>query len=69
MWCCGKDGQAKSDVKNFVSVFRGLRKEIDSVKAMGSKEVGGFGEESNVMNSDEHTKEFQNVEFDPRLRD
>ena len=31
------------------------------MKAIGSKEVGGVSEESNVMKLDEHTKEFQNV--------
>ena len=47
---------------------------IDSVKAIGLKEVGGVDEESNAMNSDEYTKEVQYVfdsisvaEFEPRL--
>ena len=48
-------------MKNFVIVFRCLKREIDSVNAIGSKEVGGVSGESNVMNSDEHTEEFQNV--------
>ena len=31
------------------------------MEAIGLREVGGVGEESNVMNSDECTKEFQRV--------
>ena len=47
------------------------------MKAIGSNEVGGVNQESNVVNADEHTKEVQCVcvcvfdstvaEFDPRL--
>ena len=67
--------QQRWTVKNFVLIVsRGLTREIDSVKAIGSKDVGGVSEESNVINSDEYAKEFQNVfnsvsvvEFDPRL--
>ena len=41
-------------VKNVVMIVsRGLRTEIDSVKAIGLREVGGVDEESIVMNSDE----------------
>ena len=43
------------------------------MEAIGLREVGGVGVESNVMNSDECTKEFQRVfdsidvaEFDPK---
>ena len=50
MSCCNED------VNNFVIVSRGLKRETDSVKATGSNEVGGVGEEPNVMNSDQHTK-------------
>ena len=72
MFCCSEDGQTKSHVHDYVIVSRGLEREIDSVKAIGLK-VGAVGEESNVMKSDENTKQFQNVvgrisavEFDPR---
>ena len=40
MCCCNKDGQTKIHVKNVVIVFRGLRGEIDSAKAIGSTVVG-----------------------------
>ena len=44
-------------MKNVVmSVSGGLRREIDSVNAIGLREVGGVDEESNVRNSDECTK-------------
>ena len=67
--------QTESHVKKVVmNVSKGLRRDIDSVKATGLREVGGVDEESNVMNSDECTKEVQRVfnsigvaEFDPRL--
>ena len=72
---CSKDGQTKIHVKDVVMAFRGLRREIDSVQAIGSREVGGVSEESIGMNSDEYTKEVQYVfgsisatEFDPRLQ-
>ena len=60
--CCNEDGQTKSHVKNVVMlVSRGLTREIDSVKEIGSNEVGGVGEESNVMKPDEYTNEIQYV--------
>ena len=59
--CCSKDGQTKVHVKNFMKiVFRGLRRVIDSVKVIGSKEVGMVSEDLR-MNSDEYTKEVQYV--------
>ena len=42
--CCNENGQAKDHVKNFVMIVSGgLKREIDSVKAVGWKEVGGVG--------------------------
>ena len=40
MCCCSEVGQTKSHVHDFVIVSRGLEREIDSVKAIGSKDVG-----------------------------
>ena len=75
MCCCNEDRQTESHVKNVVmNVSRGLRRENDSVRAIGLEEVGEVDEESNVMNSDECTKEVQHVfdsisvaEFDTRV--
>ena len=47
--CCSRDGQA------------GLKREIDSLKAVGSMEVGVPCEESNVLEIDEYAEELQNV--------
>ena len=75
MCCFNEDGPARDHVKHVVmNVSGGLKREIHSVKAIGSSEVGGVGEESNVMKPDEYTNEVQYVagrisavEFDPRL--
>ena len=75
MCCCNEDGQTKSHVKHVViTVSKVLRRELDSVRAIGLREVGGADEEPNVMYSDECTKTAQRVlgrivvaEFDPRL--
>ena len=72
---CSEDGQARDHVKNVVmNVSCGLNREIDSLKAIGSYDVGGVGEESNVMKPDENTKKvhcvvcrISSVGFDPRL--
>ena len=45
--CCNEDGETKSHVKNVVIVSRGLK-----------RETGGVGEQSNVMKSDEYTKDI-----------
>ena len=50
MRCYNRDGQAEKYTKKFVlAVLRGLTREIDSVKAIGSVEVGVTREESNVL--------------------
>ena len=74
MCCCNNDGQTWIHVNKFMIVSRGLKRGMASVKVIGSTEVGGVRWEPNVMNSDEHTKEFQSVfdsmsvvELDPRL--
>ena len=60
--CYNKSGQAKNDMKNFVvAVLKGLNREIDSVKAIGSMEVGVTCEEPNVSELDEYAEELQNV--------
>ena len=42
MSCCNEDRQTESHVKDVVmNVSRGLRREIDSVKVIGLREVGG----------------------------
>ena len=62
MCCCNVDGQARDHVKNVVmNASGGLKRKIDSVKTIGSYEVGGVGEEPNVMNPDEYTNEVQCV--------
>ena len=59
MCCCNEDGPKKSHVKNVVMIVSGgLKREIDSMKATGSNEVGRVGEESNVMKPDEYTYEM-----------
>ena len=60
--CYNKSGQAKNHMKNFVvAVLKGLKREIDSVKAIGSMEVGVTCEEPNVLELDEYAEELQNV--------
>ena len=60
--CYNKGGQAKNHLKNFVvAVLKGLKREIDSVKASGSMEVGVTCEEPNVLELDEYAEELQNV--------
>ena len=62
MCCCNKVKRTKIHVKNvLLMVYRGLKRENDSVKAIGSKEVGRAIEESNAMDS------ISVVEFDTRL--
>ena len=49
-------------MKNFVvAVLKGLKGEIDSVKAIGSMEVGVTCEEPNVLELDEYAEGLQNV--------
>ena len=48
------DGRAQNRMKNFVvAVLKGLKREIDSEKAIGSMEVGVTCEEPNVLEHDE----------------
>ena len=55
-------GQAKNRKKNFVvAVLKGLKREIDSLTAIGSMEVGVTCEEPNVLELDEYAEELQNV--------
>ena len=62
MCCCNKDERTKTHVKNVIlMVFRGLKRKNHSVKAIGSREVGRVGEESNAMDS------INVVEFDTRV--
>ena len=62
MCCCNKEKRTKIHVKNvMMMVLRGPKSENDSVKAIGSKEVGRAVEESNAMDS------IRVVEFDPRV--
>ena len=51
MCCCNKEKRTKIHVKNVMMVLRGLKRENDSVKAIGSKDVGRAVRESNVMDS------------------
>ena len=49
-------------MKKFVlTVLQALKREIDSVKSIGSMEGGFIGEESNVLELDEHAEELQHV--------
>ena len=58
--CFNKGGQAKNHMKNFVvAVFKGLKREIDSVN--GSMKVGVTCEEPNVLELDEYAEELHNV--------
>ena len=62
MRCYNRDGQAKSHMKKFVlAVLKGLKTEVDTVKAIGSMEVGVTCEEPNVLELDEYAEELQNV--------
>ena len=62
MRCSDKDGQAKNSTKKFVlAVMKGLKREIDSVKATGSMEVDVTCEEPKVQGPDEYAEELQNV--------
>ena len=48
----------KGHMKNFViAVLKGLKREMDSVKAIGSTEVGITCEEPNVLELDEYRLE------------
>ena len=44
-----------------VAVLKGLKREIDSVKAIGSMEVGVTCEEPDVLELDEYAEELHNV--------
>ena len=64
MCCCNKEKRIKIHVKNVtMMVLRDSKREreSDSMKAIGSKEVGRVGEESNARDS------IRVVEFDPRV--
>ena len=60
--CYNRSGQAKNHKKNFVvAVLKGLKREIDSLTAIGSMEAGVTCEEPNVLELDEYAEELQNV--------
>ena len=60
--CYNRDGQAKSHMKNFViAVLKGLKREIDSVKAVGFKEVGVICVEPIVLELDGYAEELRHV--------
>ena len=62
MRCYNRDGTGQESHKNFVvAVLKGLKREIDSVKAIGSMEVGVTYEEPNALELDEYWEELQNV--------
>ena len=62
MRCYNRDGQAKNHMKNFlIAVLKGLKGEIDSVKAIGSMEDGVTFQEPNEPELDENAEELQNV--------
>ena len=63
MRCYNQDGQAKNYMNWFVLavLIKGLKREIDSVKAMGSMEVGVTCDEPDVLELDEYAEELQNV--------
>ena len=73
--CWSEDGRARDHMKNVVmNVSGGVKREIYSLKVIGSNEVGGVGEKSNFMYRDEYTNQVQYVvgrtsavEHDPRL--
>ena len=44
-----------------MAVLQALKREIDSVNAIGSMEVGVICEESNVLELHEHEEELQNI--------
>ena len=67
--CYNKSGQAKNHMKNFVvAVLKGLKREIDSVKAIGSMEVGVTCEEPNVSELDEYQNVFDSISRVSRSR-
>ena len=62
MRCYNRDGQAKNHMKNFVvAVLKVQKREIDSVNAIGSIEVGVTCEEPNVLELDKYAEELPNV--------
>ena len=62
MCCCNKEKRTKIHVKNVMMMaLRDLKRENDSVKAIGSKEIGRAVGESNVVDS------ISVVVFDTRL--
>ena len=73
--CYNNGDQAKNHMKNsVVAVLKGLKREINSVKAIGSMEVGVTCEEPNVLELDDYAEELQNafdsisgVRLDPEL--
>ena len=53
--CYNRDGQAQNYTKKFVlAVFKGLKREIDSVKVVGSMELAVTREEPNVLELDRY---------------
>ena len=72
MCCCNKDGQTKSHEKNLVlTVFRGLKREIDLVRANGSREFQNVFDSISVeFDQDRRDKPRQmQIEADPRHRE
>ena len=60
--CCNNCRQVKNHMKNFVvAVLKGLKREVDSVKAIGSMEVGDTCEEPNMLELDEYAEELKSV--------
>ena len=60
--CYNRDGQAQNYTKKFVlAVLKGLKREIDSVRVVGSMELAVTGEEPNVLELDDYAEELQNV--------
>ena len=60
--CYNKGGQARNHMKNFVvAVLKGLKREVDSVKAICSMEVSVICEEPTVLELDEYAEKPQNV--------
>ena len=68
--CCNGDGPAKNHMKKFaIAVLKGLKRETDFVKAIGSMKVGDTCEEPNVRELDEYAEELPHVfdTLDPGL--
>ena len=62
MRCSDRDVQGRGHMRNFViAVLKGLKREIGSVKAIGSMEVGIICEGPNVPELDEYAEESRNV--------